>query len=97
MTCTSGSVKRYHYAWVKRSPHSSRYYWILAGIASIIVGILAGYSWWSDTALVGNIVEQQLTQSQAQMRILEKRVKALEAKVGVDTDSAVDDSGAKSY
>lgn len=83
--------------WVKRSPHSTRYYWILAGIASVIVGILSGYSWWGDTASVVSIVEQQLTQSQAQVRILEKRVKALEAKVGIDSDSAASDSGAKSY
>jgi len=83
--------------WVKRSPHSNRYYWILAGIASVIVGILSGYSWWGDTASVVSIVEQQLTQSQAQVRILEKRIKVLEARVGIDNDSAASDSGVKSY
>jgi len=56
----------------------------MAGIASVIVGILAGYSWWGDTASVVTIVEQQLNQSQAQVQMLEKRVKALEEKLGVD-------------
>jgi hypothetical protein len=58
----------------------------MAGIASVIVGILAGYSWWGDTASVVTIVEQQLNQSQARVQMLEKRVKALEAKLGVDND-----------
>lgn len=59
----------------------------MAGIASVIVGILAGYSWWGDTASVVTIVEQQLNQSQAQVQMLEKRVKALEEKLGVDNDA----------
>ena len=73
--------------WVKRSHESHRFYWIMAGIASVIVGILAGYSWWGDTAPVVTIVEQQLNQSQAQVQMLEKRVKALEEKLGVDNDA----------
>ena len=82
--------------WVKRSHESNRIYWIIAGIASVMVGVLAGYSWWGDTASVVTIVEQQLTQSQAQVRALEKRVKALEEKLGVADD---DESGsnAKAY
>jgi hypothetical protein len=70
--------------WVKRSHETNRFYWIVAGIASVLVGVLAGYSWWGDTASVVTIVEQQLGQSQAQVRMLEKRVKALEAKLGMD-------------
>ena len=73
--------------WVKRSHESHRFYWIMAGIASVIVGILAGYSWWGDTASVVTIVEQQLNQSQAQVQMLEKRVKALEEKLGVENDA----------
>ena len=80
--------------WVKRSHNSTRLYWILAGIGSVAVGILTGYSWWGDTASVVTIVEQQLAQSQAQVRSLEKRVQALEEKVGIERDA---ESDAKAY
>ena len=43
------------------------------------------------------VVEQQLSQSQAQVRMLEKRVKALETTLGIDTDSAASDQGIKAY
>ncbi len=69
----------------------------MAGIASVMVGVLAGYSWWGDTAAVVTIVEQQLGQSQAQVRMLEKRVKALEAKLGMDAAAAESASTAKGY
>lgn len=82
--------------WVKRSHESYRFYWIIAGIASVLVGVLAGYSWWGDTASVVTIVEQQLVQSQAQVRVLEKRVKALEVKLGI-TDDDEPASTAKAY
>lgn len=83
--------------WVKHGSQSNRFYWILAGISSVLIGILAGYSWWGDTASVVTVVEQQLSQSQAQVRMLEKRVKALETKLGMDTDSAASDKGIKAY
>ncbi len=81
--------------WVQRSHESYRFYWIMAGIASVMAGVLAGYSWWGDTASVVTIVEQQLTRSQAQVRVLEKRVKALEAKLGMDDAESA--STAKAY
>jgi hypothetical protein len=81
--------------WVRRSHESYRFYWIIAGIGSVLVGVLAGYSWWGDTASVVTIVEQQLAQSQGQVRILEKRVKALEVKLGIDDDESA--STAKAY
>lgn len=83
--------------WVKRSHDSYRFYWIIAGIASVVVGVLAGYSWWGDTASIVTIVEQQLVQSQAQVRLLEKRVKALEIKLGIADDESDSDSTAKAY
>lgn len=83
--------------WVKHSPQSNRFYWILAGTSSVLIGILAGYSWWGNTASVVTVVEQQLSHSQAQVRMLEKRVKALETKLGMDTDSAASDQGIKTY
>jgi hypothetical protein len=83
--------------WVKRSHESYRFYWILAGICSVLVGVLAGYSWWGDTASVVTIVEQQLSQSQAQVRILERRVKALEIKLGIADGDEAPPSTAKAY
>jgi hypothetical protein len=82
--------------WVKRSHESYRFYWIMVGIASVVVGVLAGYSWWGDTASLVTIVERQLNQSQAQVQMLEKRVKALEAKLGVD-DAVEPASTAQAY
>lgn len=76
--------------WVRRSHHSgshnTRFYWLIAGIGSVVIGVLAGYSWWGDTASVVTLVEQQLTESRAQVRRLEKRVQALETKVGINED-----------
>ena len=83
--------------WVKRSHESYRFYWILSGIAAVMAGVLAGYSWWGDTASVVTIVEQQLTESQAQVRRLEKRIKALEAKLGLDENADTPASTAKAY
>jgi hypothetical protein len=80
--------------WVKRSHESSRFYWIIAGVGAVMVGIFSGYSWWGDTNSVVTIVEQQLSHSQAQVRMLEKRVKALEVKLGID-DS--EETSAKAY
>ena len=83
--------------WVRRSHQSYRFYWITAGIASLLVGILAGYSWWGNTASVVTIVECQLNQSQAQVRTLEQRVKALEIKLGIEGDAGERESTVKAY
>lgn len=84
--------------WVKRSHDSRRFYWVIAGVGSVVVGILAGYSWWGDTASVVTIVEQQLGQSQAQVRRLEKRVQALESKLGIIEEGAnPSEPSAKAY
>jgi hypothetical protein len=80
--------------WVRRSHETSRFYWILAGIGAVMAGILSGYSWWGDTASVVTIVEQQLGHSQAQVRMLEKRVNALEVKLGIE-DS--EEASARAY
>lgn len=81
--------------WVRRSHQSYRFYWLTAGIASLLVGILAGYSWWGNTASVVTIVERQLSQSQAQVRTLEQRVKALEIKLGIEGATSERESTAK--
>jgi hypothetical protein len=61
-----------------------------------VVGILAGYSWWGNTASV-TIVERQLSQSQAKVRTPEKPVKALEIKLGIADDAGERESTAKAY
>jgi hypothetical protein len=63
----------------------------------VIVGVSAGYSWWGESASVVSIVEQELRNSQAQVRLLEKRVKALEAKVGIESDSAASEQTVQAY
>jgi hypothetical protein len=83
--------------WVRRSHQSYRFYWIIAGIASVLVGIFTGYLWWGQTDAVVTIVERELTQSQAQVRTLEKRVKALEIKLGIAEDVGERESTAKAY
>ena len=84
--------------WIKRTSNSYRFFGMLAAIASIVVGISVGYSWWGDTASAVMIVEQELAKSKAQVRSLETRVKALESKLGIDSDSAaMADATVKSY
>jgi hypothetical protein len=83
--------------WVKRSHRNSRFYWLIAGVGSVVVGVLAGYSWWGDTASVVTIVERQLGQSQAQVRRLEKRVQALELKIGIEDSSDLSEPSVKAY
>ena len=83
--------------WVRRSHETYRFYWIMAGIISIMAGVLAGYSWRDDTGSVVTVVEQQLSRSQAEVRMLAKRVKALEAKLGLDENDAEPASTAKAY
>jgi cell division protein FtsB len=81
--------------WVRRSSRTNTpFYWLVAGIVSVVVGILAGYSWWGDTASVVTIVERQLSQSQSQIRSLERRVKALEEKLTVESSP---ETSAKAY
>ena len=82
--------------WVRRSHDTYRFYWIIAGIGAVMAGVLSGYSWWGDTASVVGIVEQQLGQSQAQVRMLERRVRALEIKLGIE-DGEEGAATAKAY
>ena len=70
--------------WVRRAHESYRLYWIFAGIASVMVGLFIGYSPSNDKDKLITIVERQLTQSQREVRMLEKRLKVLEAKLGID-------------
>lgn len=76
--------------WVKRSHRSKIYFWIVGAVALGAVAMVIGYQWGNTTPVV-DVVENHLAKSEAQLRRLEKRVQALEAKVGISPA----DSGAK--
>ena len=59
-----------------------------------MVGILAGYSLWSDTASVVTIVEQTALAIPVAGQGLDRRVQAREEKLGVDSSPA---ARAKAY
>jgi hypothetical protein len=82
--------------WVRRTHESHRFFWIIAGIAGVALGVLSGYSWWGDSAALVTVVERQLGQSQAQVRMLEKRLKTIETRLGIDGAAEVSAS-ATSY
>ena len=71
--------------WVKKPTHKShRIYWIFAGIASAMAGSFIAYTPWAKTK--DNfipVVERELAESQREVRLLENRIKALEAKLGI--------------
>ena len=68
--------------WLKRSHGSKHYFWIVGGLALVAVATVVGYELGNSTSLV-KVVEQHLVTSDAQVRRLEKRIQALEAKLGV--------------
>jgi hypothetical protein len=72
--------------WVRRSHQSFRLYWIAAIVAGVVVGVLIGYERWGSTAAVVSIVEKELATSQEHITVLEKKVAAMEAKLGVSDD-----------
>jgi hypothetical protein len=67
--------------WIRKPPRPHQPYWIAALIAvvAIFVGILIGYTRWGVTAAVVNLVEKELTDTQARIKTLEKRMTAMES------------------
>lgn len=74
--------------WVRRTRTQNRIYRMAAGIGSVLFGILAGYALWGQTASMVTNVEQELSRSEAQVKRLEKRIQALEAKLLADENSS---------
>ena len=74
--------------WVQRKQTENRLYWISAGIASVLFGILTGYALWGQSASLVTNVEHQLQLSETRVRRLERRVQSLEAKAGVAEDAS---------
>ena len=83
--------------WVHRKQSENRIYWIAAGVASVLFGILTGYALWGQTASLVTNVEQQLNSSEARVRNLERRLQALEAKAGVENASVSTENAVRAY
>jgi hypothetical protein len=68
--------------WISRTKRSSHTgYWLLAITAAVALGIVIGYQQWGTTAAVVSLVEKEMAITQAQIKLLEKRVGAMELKV----------------
>jgi hypothetical protein len=53
--------------------------------------------WWDDSDTLATVVEQQLSHSHARVRMLEKRVQALEAKLGMGGDADEAEATSRAY
>lgn len=73
--------------WIKRSHKAKNYFWIVGGVGLAAVATVVGYQLGNTTSVV-DVVEKHLANSEAQVRRLEKRVQALEAKLGVESAEA---------
>ena len=60
--------------WVQHKRTENRIYWIAAGVASVLFGILTGYALWGQTASLVTNVEHQLNVSESRIRNLERRL-----------------------
>jgi hypothetical protein len=81
--------------WVKKVPRPHNPHWITALIAvsAVCVGILIGYTRWGATAAIVSLVEKELAETQAHIRVLEKRLTAMESIIIRDkpVDGAAED------
>lgn len=65
--------------WISRGNRSTNTgYWLLAMIAAVAAGILIGYQQWGTTAAVVSLVEREMAITQAQIKVFEKRLSAME-------------------
>ncbi len=83
--------------WISRKQNENRIYWISAGVASVLFGILTGYALWGQTASLMTNVEHHLNTSEARVRNLERRIQALEVQAGVENLSSPAESSARAY
>ena len=67
--------------WVNRMHRPQSPHWIsaLIAIVSVGVGLLIGYARWGATAAVVSLVEKELTETQTQIKVLERRMTAIES------------------
>ena len=84
--------------WFKRTHESYRIYWIFAGVASVMAGLfIASTPWANRKDNFIPVVERELAESQWEVRLLEKRIKALESKVGINTVGESSSNAPASY
>ena len=74
--------------YVPKSPH-----WVTGAgaLLAVLFGVLIGYTRWGATASVVEIVERQLTRTEARIEVLEKRLGTIEGKIAT---SIADDASA---
>jgi hypothetical protein len=67
--------------WVKKvsRPHNPHWIAALIAVSAVCVGILIGYTRWGATAAIVSLVEKELAETQAHIRVLEKRLTAMES------------------
>ena len=83
--------------WVHRTQSENRIYWIAAGVASVLFGILTGYALWGQTASLVTNFEHQMNTSEARVRNLERRLQSLEGKAGIDNANVSPENSARAY
>ena len=66
--------------WIKKDSRPRNPYWLPAIIAgsALVVGIFIGYTRWGATAAIVDLVEKELAQTEAHIKVLEKRMTAIE-------------------
>lgn len=69
--------------WTRREAKRSenRLLWIAAGIGSVLLGVLAGYAMWGQSAAIVHNVEHHLAVAERKVKNLEDRITTLEARI----------------
>jgi hypothetical protein len=83
--------------WRKKDYVPKSPYWATGAgaLLAVLFGVLIGYTRWGATASVVEIVERQLTRTEARIEVLEKRLGTIEGKIATtisDDASAVKQS-----
>ena len=67
--------------WIRRQSRPRSPYWtvVIIALSALGVGILIGYTRWGATAAIVTLVEKELTETQAHIKVLEKRMTDMEA------------------
>lgn len=81
----------------RRIQNEGGIYWTVAGLSSVLIGLLVGFLLWGERASLIDDVERQINASESKVRELERRLQTLEAKAGVVNASAQDDKTALAY